>query len=260
MLRAPLITLLVVLATAPSASAARCTPPAEPGLVVAVCSGEASVSGPAGGPVAEYRDADPGRLDDVRLTGRGTPATVYVARFTVDGLLMEGTLTADELPDGMPLRVILELDFALLETENGGDEADAQPRLRRVLRSPRTRLSESSAQRTSSACLAFRRDVTPSLFGFGEDDPGRALSTLRRARERFARRLLAAGAVRADRARLRPLARALRAGNRHLLAAERRIRRSGDANAGARQERAFRRTLPREQRLRRRLGMTECSA
>ena len=239
-MRLALISALVLLALAPGASAADCAPPSRPGFVVAVCAGSAAVSGGES-------------LRDVRVTGDGSTATVYVARLDLDGLLMEANLGPKELPAGVPLSVGLRFDGAVLEREGQPDDVVvARVRARRAFRSPDTPLSEEAAPGVSAACFAFRREVMRHQFS---TSLARQLRGFQRARLRFARRLAGTDA---DRPFLEPIARSLRGGNRHLLAAERIFRRTHDLSRAMRPLRAYDRTFRREQRLLGLLKMGEC--
>jgi hypothetical protein len=239
-MRRALIIPLAFLALAPEASAAECAPPSRPGFVVAVCAGSAAVTGGE-------------RLRDARVIGDGSSAMVYVARLDLDGLLMEATLGPRGLPDGVPLSVGLHFEGAVLEREDGDDVVVARVRARRAFRSPETPLSEEAAIRVSDACFAFRRDVMPHQFS--SSIVGQ-LRVFRRGRSRFARRLVGTDA---DGPFLEPIARSLRAGNRHLLSAERIFRRTRDLGRAMRPLRAYDRTFRREQRLLVRLKMGECA-
>ena len=240
-MRLALSALLVFLALAPAAPAAECAPPSSPGFVVAVCAGSAAVSGSGE------------RMRDVRVTGDGSSATVYVARLDLDGLLMEATLGPHELPARLPLRVGLQFDGAVLERDDHPDDVVvARVRARRAFPSPDTPLSEDVAPWISDACFAYRREVmrhqaSSSIAG--------QLRFSRRARARFAGRL---SGTEADRPYLEPIVRSLRYGNRHLLSAERILRRTGDFARAVRRLRAYDRTFRREQRLLRLLKMGEC--
>ena len=240
-MRPALIIPLLSLAVTPAASAAECVPPSSPGFVVAVCEGSAAVSGSTG------------RLRDVRVTGDGSSATVYVARLDLDGLLMEATLGPKVLPAGVPLHVGLRFDGAVLEREHGADAVSARVRARRAFPSPDTPLSDEAAPRVSDACFAMRRELAPHLVSA---NLGRQLRAVRRVRARFADRLWAVGT---DRTLLEPIVGSLRAGNRRLLEAHRVLRRTGDFARVARPLRAYDRTWKREQRLLRGLHMGECA-
>ena len=234
------LTILVLLVFAPAA-AADCTPPTAPGFKVSVCDGGATVSGGE-------------RLRDVRVTGNGHSATIYVARLDLDGLLMEATLGPAELPEGVPLRVGLRFDGAVLERDAHPDDVVVAPvRARRAFRSPETPLSETAAPRVSDACFAFRREVMPHQYS---SSLLRQLRVFRAARTRLANRLWATG----NRTVLPPIVRSLRAGNRHLLTAERVLRRTDDFARTMRALRAYDRVYRREARLLRELRMGECGS
>lgn len=240
-MRRILIIPLVCFALPSAAHAAECKPPSKPGFVVAVCEGSAAVSGGQ-------------RLRDVRVTGDGRSATVYVARLDLDGLLMEATLGPHVLPAGVPLSVGLHFDGAVLEREGDPDDVvAARVRARRAFPSPDTPLSDEAAERISLACFAFRQEVARHQYS---STVVRQLRAFRGARTRFSQWLY--GTVE-DRPYLEPIARSLRAGNRRLLAAERIVRRTGDLARALGQLRAYDRTYRREQRLLRLLKMGECA-
>ena len=240
-MRRALIIPLVCVALPSTARAAECKPPSQPGFVVAVCEGSAAVSGGQ-------------RLRDVRVTGDGRSATVYVARLDLDGLLMEATLGPHVLPAGVPLSIGLHFDGAVLEREGDPDDVVvAKVRARRAFPSPDTPLSDDAAEHISLACFAFREEVARYQYS---STVVRQLRAFRGARTRLSRWLYGTAE---DRPYLDPIARSLRAGNRRLLAAERIIRRTGDLARALGQLRAYDRTYRREQRLLRLLKMGECA-
>ena len=253
-MRLTLAVLAALLAAAPAAEAC-VAPPAEPGIVITVCAGSATITGPGTVTDGVYRDADPGRLLDARVTGDRGEARVYVARLDREGVLMESRLDVPRLT-GAPHVVVLYLDFALLELEDGTDVDDAGTVSRRVFGSPRTPLSEPAATRVSSACFAYRRAVpAPFMRRLGAEFVLRFLDRIRRGRAQLTRRLAAAPATELDRRFLDPLAGSLRRGNRYLLSVRRRWRAGRDVD---RVIRAYGRGLRREERLRERLGLSEC--
>ena len=255
-MRTALLTLVLALWLAPPAAACG-TPPTEPGIVLTVCRGSVTLSGPGTVSGNVYRDADPTRLPEVRITGDGGEGRLHVGRLDREGILMESAIGADRLP-AEPHDLTLTFDFALLELD-AADVADAPTDARRVFGSPRTPLSEPAAARVSAACFGFRATVPAPFIGpVGTEFVLRTLRATRRGRARLTQRLAAAPATSLDRRYLAPLLASLRRGDRHLLAARRRWR-AGQDGVG-RMVRAYERLLPREGRLRRRLGLAECEA
>ena len=243
MIRVAAAVVLVLLAMAPAAEACE-APPAEPGIVVAVCRGAATITGPGTVTGNVYRDDDPARLHEVRITGNGGEAHVRVGRLDREGILMESGLGARRLA-AEPHDVVLTFDFALLELD-AADVAEATTLARRVFGSPRTPFSERAAARVSAACLAYRRAVpAPFMRGLGAEFVLGNLRSIRRGRTTLTRRLAVAPVTELDRRFLEPLLGSLRRGNRYLR---------------RRQARAYDRGLRREERLRKRFGLSECEA
>lgn len=229
--------------------------------------GGAELTGPGdstgtGTPPNVYHDDDPTRLARVRVIGRGTATAVFVTRFDRQGLLMEALLGPVTLPDGVHLTVALAPEGAVLErADTGEDLASAPTEVTRLERATWTPLSARAVEPVAAACLRYRRDGSRlDLSVYRARGYARTLTALRRYRARLAGRLRRAVHTRADAAALRPFIRMLLAGDRHLRSAARAVRDSGDPRRSRRSMRAFYRSSRDEPRLRRRLGLSECSA